>query len=73
MDMCQRASCGRYPPTFSLPGVQPECGVEAFSLRLLAETTSLLVNHEAVAEERNERLQSNVTFLSLVRKALLPQ
>ncbi|XP_077125183.1 serine/threonine-protein kinase ULK4 [Ranitomeya variabilis] len=44
-----------------------------FSLRLLAETTSLLVNHEAVAEERNERLQSNVTFLSLVRKALLPQ
>ncbi|XP_040288838.1 serine/threonine-protein kinase ULK4 isoform X2 [Bufo bufo] len=44
-----------------------------FSLRLLAETTSLLVNHEAVAEGRNAGLQSNTTFLSLVRKSLLPQ
>ncbi|KAM3929356.1 serine/threonine-protein kinase ULK4 [Leptodactylus fuscus] len=44
-----------------------------FSLRLLAETTSLLVNHEAVAEGRNEGLQSNITFLALVRKSLLPQ
>ncbi|KAM8967043.1 serine/threonine-protein kinase ULK4 [Pelodytes ibericus] len=44
-----------------------------FSLRLLAETTSLLVNHEAVAEGREKGLQSNGTFLSLVRNALLPQ
>ncbi|KAM4705110.1 serine/threonine-protein kinase ULK4 [Rhinophrynus dorsalis] len=44
-----------------------------FSLRLLAETTSLLVNHEAVAEGREKSLQSNSTFLSLVRNALLPQ
>ncbi|XP_063778472.1 serine/threonine-protein kinase ULK4 isoform X2 [Pseudophryne corroboree] len=44
-----------------------------FSLRLLAETTSLLVNHEAMAEGRKEVLQSNSTFLSLVRKSLLPQ
>ncbi|XP_072009526.1 serine/threonine-protein kinase ULK4 isoform X2 [Engystomops pustulosus] len=44
-----------------------------FSLRLLAETTSLLVSHEAVAEGRSEGLQSNATFLSLVRKSLLPQ
>ncbi|KAM5157000.1 serine/threonine-protein kinase ULK4 [Mantella aurantiaca] len=44
-----------------------------FSLRLLAETTSLLVNHEAVAEGRKEGLQSNSTFMSLVRNSLLPQ
>ncbi|XP_075068582.1 serine/threonine-protein kinase ULK4 isoform X2 [Mixophyes fleayi] len=44
-----------------------------FSLRLLAETTSLLVTHEAMAEGREEVLQSNSTFLSLVRKTLLPQ
>ncbi|XP_066440771.1 serine/threonine-protein kinase ULK4 [Eleutherodactylus coqui] len=44
-----------------------------FSLRLLAETTSLLVNHEAVADGRDEGIQSNITFLSLVRKSLLPQ
>ncbi|XP_075683199.1 serine/threonine-protein kinase ULK4 isoform X2 [Rhinoderma darwinii] len=44
-----------------------------FSLRLLAETTSLLVNHDAVDEGRTEGLQSNITFLSLVRKSLLPQ
>ncbi|XP_069815787.1 serine/threonine-protein kinase ULK4 [Dendropsophus ebraccatus] len=44
-----------------------------FSLRLLAETTSLLVNHEAVSEGRSEGLQSNIAFLSLVRKSLLPQ
>ncbi|CAN2389655.1 regulation of protein kinase C signaling [Pristimantis euphronides] len=44
-----------------------------FSLRLLAETTSLLVNHEAVAEGRNEGLQSSITLLSLVKKSLLPK
>ncbi|XP_073486514.1 serine/threonine-protein kinase ULK4-like [Aquarana catesbeiana] len=44
-----------------------------FSLRLLAETTSLLVNHETVAEGRKEGLQSNSTFMSLVRNSLLPQ
>ncbi|XP_075442811.1 serine/threonine-protein kinase ULK4 isoform X3 [Ascaphus truei] len=44
-----------------------------FSLRLLAETTSLLVNHEAVAEGREKSLKSNSTFLSLVRYSLLPQ
>ncbi|XP_053570318.1 serine/threonine-protein kinase ULK4 [Bombina bombina] len=40
-----------------------------FSLRLLAETTSLLVNHEAMAEGREKRLS---TFLSLVTHSLLP-
>ncbi|KAM4688360.1 serine/threonine-protein kinase ULK4 [Discoglossus pictus] len=44
-----------------------------FSLRLLAETTSLLVNHEAMAEGREKTLKSNSTFLSLVRDSLLPQ
>ncbi|XP_056376575.1 serine/threonine-protein kinase ULK4 isoform X4 [Hyla sarda] len=60
------------PPLVSLVSSQ---NVEwrLFSLRLLAETTSLLVNHEAVSGGRNEGLQSNTTFLSLVRKSLLPQ
>ncbi|KAM9308215.1 serine/threonine-protein kinase ULK4 [Gastrophryne carolinensis] len=44
-----------------------------FSLRLLAETTSLLVNHEAVVEGREEGLQLNNTFMSLVRNLLLPK
>ncbi|XP_068092417.1 serine/threonine-protein kinase ULK4 isoform X2 [Hyperolius riggenbachi] len=44
-----------------------------FSLRLLAETTSLLVNHEAMAEGREEGLHLNNTFLALVRNTLLPQ
>uniref|UniRef100_A0A8C5QAI5 Unc-51 like kinase 4 n=1 Tax=Leptobrachium leishanense TaxID=445787 RepID=A0A8C5QAI5_9ANUR len=44
-----------------------------FSLRLLSETTSLLVNHETVVEGRAKGLQSNSTFLSLVRNSLLPQ
>ncbi|CAH2283233.1 serine threonine- kinase ULK4 [Pelobates cultripes] len=43
-----------------------------FSLRLLAETTLLLVNHEAVAEGRVKVLQSNSAFMSLVRNSLLP-
>ncbi|XP_018123009.1 serine/threonine-protein kinase ULK4 isoform X2 [Xenopus laevis] len=44
-----------------------------FSLRLLAETTSLLVNHEDVGEGREKSLRSNSTFLCLVRDALLPK
>nr|DBA24863.1 TPA: hypothetical protein GDO54_012461 [Pyxicephalus adspersus] len=60
------------PPLVSLVSSQ---NVEwrLFSLRLLAETTSLLVNHEVVADGRKEGLQSNSTFMSLVRNILLPQ
>nr|XP_056713038.1 LOW QUALITY PROTEIN: serine/threonine-protein kinase ULK4 [Euleptes europaea] len=43
-----------------------------FSLRLLSETTSLLVSHEVVAEEK-ENLNSNNKLLSLIRDSLLPQ
>ncbi|XP_041423612.1 serine/threonine-protein kinase ULK4-like [Xenopus laevis] len=44
-----------------------------FSLRLLAETTSLLVNHEDVGERREKSLQSNRTFLTVARNSLLLQ
>ncbi|XP_068791773.1 serine/threonine-protein kinase ULK4 isoform X1 [Struthio camelus] len=44
-----------------------------FSLRLLSETTSLLVSHEVMAEEKEESLNSNSKLLSLIRDSLLPQ
>ncbi|NWR91577.1 ULK4 kinase, partial [Furnarius figulus] len=44
-----------------------------FSLRLLSETTSLLLSHEAVAEERGESLNFSSKLLSLIREMLLPQ
>ncbi|XP_036615382.1 serine/threonine-protein kinase ULK4 [Trichosurus vulpecula] len=44
-----------------------------FSLRLLSETTSLLVSHEVVAEEKEASLNSNTKLLSLIRDVLLPQ
>ncbi|KAM6375889.1 LOW QUALITY PROTEIN: serine/threonine-protein kinase ULK4 [Alca torda] len=44
-----------------------------FSLRLLSETTSLLLSHEVTAEEKGENLNSNSKLLSLIRDSLLPQ
>ncbi|XP_050793840.1 serine/threonine-protein kinase ULK4 isoform X1 [Gopherus flavomarginatus] len=44
-----------------------------FSLRLLSETTSLLVSHEVMAEEKEESLNSNNKLLYLIRDSLLPQ
>ncbi|XP_074918628.1 serine/threonine-protein kinase ULK4 [Chelonoidis abingdonii] len=44
-----------------------------FSLRLLSETTSLLVSHEVMAEEKGESLDSNNKLLCLIRDSLLPQ
>ncbi|KAM7072224.1 serine/threonine-protein kinase ULK4 isoform 1-T7 [Acridotheres tristis] len=44
-----------------------------FSLRLLSETTSLLLSHEVMAEEKGEILNSNNKLLSLIRDLLLPQ
>ncbi|XP_005519217.2 PREDICTED: serine/threonine-protein kinase ULK4 [Pseudopodoces humilis] len=44
-----------------------------FSLRLLSETTSLLLSHEVMAEEKVESLNSNNKLLSLIRDLLLPQ
>ncbi|XP_010132857.1 PREDICTED: serine/threonine-protein kinase ULK4 [Buceros rhinoceros silvestris] len=44
-----------------------------FSLRLLSETTSLLLSHEVMAEEKRESLDSNSKLLSLIRESLLPQ
>ncbi|KAM6338662.1 serine/threonine-protein kinase ULK4 [Podargus strigoides] len=44
-----------------------------FSLRLLSETTSLLLSHEVMAEEKGESLDSNSKLLSLLRDSLLPQ
>ncbi|XP_063263278.1 serine/threonine-protein kinase ULK4 isoform X2 [Prinia subflava] len=44
-----------------------------FSLQLLSETTSLLLSHEVVAEEKGESLDSNNKLLSLIRDLLLPQ
>uniref|UniRef100_A0A8C2SZ16 Unc-51 like kinase 4 n=1 Tax=Coturnix japonica TaxID=93934 RepID=A0A8C2SZ16_COTJA len=43
-----------------------------FSLRLLSETTSLLLNHKAMAEEKEESFNSNRKLLSLIRDSLLP-
>ncbi|XP_055563027.1 serine/threonine-protein kinase ULK4 isoform X1 [Falco cherrug] len=44
-----------------------------FSLRLLSETTSLLLSHEVMAEEKGESLNSNSKLLCLIRDSLLPQ
>ncbi|XP_030065229.1 serine/threonine-protein kinase ULK4 [Microcaecilia unicolor] len=44
-----------------------------FSLRLLAETMSLLLNHEILTGEKEENVDLNNKFLSLVRDSLLPQ
>ncbi|KAM7176700.1 serine/threonine-protein kinase ULK4 isoform 1-T2 [Macrochelys suwanniensis] len=44
-----------------------------FSLRLLSETTSLLVSHEVMAEDKEESLDSNNKLLCLIRDSLLPQ
>ncbi|KAK2517492.1 Ulk4 [Columba guinea] len=44
-----------------------------FSLRLLSETTSLLLSHEVMAEEKEESRHSNSKLLSLIRDSLLPQ
>ncbi|XP_074981777.1 serine/threonine-protein kinase ULK4 isoform X3 [Caretta caretta] len=60
------------PPLISLVHSQ---NVEwrLFSLRLLSETTSLLVSHEVMAEEKEESLDSNNKLLCLIRDSLLPQ
>ncbi|XP_042662253.1 serine/threonine-protein kinase ULK4 isoform X2 [Tyto alba] len=44
-----------------------------FSLRLLSETTSVLLSHEVMAGEKGESLNSNSKLLSLIRDSLLPQ
>ncbi|XP_026699377.1 serine/threonine-protein kinase ULK4 isoform X1 [Athene cunicularia] len=44
-----------------------------FSLRVLSETTSVLLSHKVMAEEKGESLNSNSKLLSLVRDSLLPQ
>nr|XP_033786342.1 serine/threonine-protein kinase ULK4 isoform X2 [Geotrypetes seraphini] len=44
-----------------------------FSLRVLAETTSLLLNHEIMAGDKEESVDLNSKFLSLIRDSLLPQ
>uniref|UniRef100_A0A663DV30 Unc-51 like kinase 4 n=1 Tax=Aquila chrysaetos chrysaetos TaxID=223781 RepID=A0A663DV30_AQUCH len=61
-----------FPPLVSLVHSQ---NVEwrLFSLRLLSETTSLLLNHEVMAEEKGESPDSNSKLLSLIRDSLLPQ
>ncbi|KAM6449701.1 serine/threonine-protein kinase ULK4 isoform 2-T4 [Liasis olivaceus] len=43
-----------------------------FSLRLLTESTSLLLSHKVIAEEK-ENLNSNNKLLCLIRNSLLPQ
>ncbi|XP_039192026.1 serine/threonine-protein kinase ULK4 isoform X1 [Crotalus tigris] len=43
-----------------------------FSLRLLTETTSLLLSHKVITEEK-ENLNSNNKLLCLIRNSLLPQ
>ncbi|XP_054046792.1 serine/threonine-protein kinase ULK4 isoform X5 [Rissa tridactyla] len=60
------------PPLVSLVDSQ---NVEwrLFSLRLLSETTSLLLSHEVMAEEKGESLDLNSKLLSLIRDSLLPQ
>ncbi|XP_066484015.1 serine/threonine-protein kinase ULK4 isoform X2 [Tiliqua scincoides] len=59
------------PPLVSLVSSQ---NVEwrLFSLRLLSETTSLLVSHEVMAEEK-ENLNSSNKLMSLIKDSLLPQ
>ncbi|XP_029445562.1 serine/threonine-protein kinase ULK4 [Rhinatrema bivittatum] len=44
-----------------------------FSLQLLAETTSLILNYEVMAGEKEESLNLNSKFLSLIRDSLLPR
>ncbi|XP_074754239.1 serine/threonine-protein kinase ULK4 isoform X6 [Athene noctua] len=44
-----------------------------FSLRVLSETTSVLLSHKVMAEEKGESLNSNTKLLSLIRDSLLPQ
>ncbi|XP_053830373.1 serine/threonine-protein kinase ULK4 isoform X2 [Vidua macroura] len=44
-----------------------------FSLRLLSETTSVLLSHKVMGEEKGESLNSNNKLLSLIRDLLLPQ
>ncbi|XP_064273204.1 serine/threonine-protein kinase ULK4 isoform X8 [Passer domesticus] len=60
------------PPLISLVHSQ---NVEwrLFSLRLLSETTSVLLSHEVMGEEKGESLNSNSKLLSLIRDLLLPQ
>ncbi|KFV65713.1 Serine/threonine-protein kinase ULK4, partial [Dryobates pubescens] len=41
--------------------------------RLLSETTSLLLSHEVMAEEKGESLELNNNLLCLIRDSLLPQ
>ncbi|XP_071285691.1 serine/threonine-protein kinase ULK4 isoform X3 [Agelaius tricolor] len=43
------------------------------SLRLLSETTSVLLSHEVMGEEKEASLNSNNKLLSLIRDLLLPQ
>nr|XP_034984718.1 serine/threonine-protein kinase ULK4 isoform X4 [Zootoca vivipara] len=59
------------PPLVSLVSSQ---NVEwrLFSLRLLSETTSLVVSHEVMAEEK-KNLNLNNKLLSLIKDSLLPQ
>ncbi|XP_064273164.1 serine/threonine-protein kinase ULK4 isoform X3 [Passer domesticus] len=59
------------PPLISLVHSQ---NVEwrLFSLRLLSETTSVLLSHEVMGEEKGESLNSNSKLLSLIRDLLLP-
>ncbi|XP_030121005.4 serine/threonine-protein kinase ULK4 isoform X2 [Taeniopygia guttata] len=44
-----------------------------FSLQLLSETTSVLLSHKVMGEEKGESLNSNNKLLSLIRDLLLPQ
>ncbi|XP_064410175.1 serine/threonine-protein kinase ULK4 [Latimeria chalumnae] len=44
-----------------------------FSLRLLSETTSLLVSHEVMAEDKEESHDLNKKLLFLIKESLLPQ
>ncbi|XP_056341462.1 serine/threonine-protein kinase ULK4 [Oenanthe melanoleuca] len=60
------------PPLVSLAHSQ-NVEWKLFSLRLLSETTSLLLSHKVMAEEKREGLNSNSKLLSLIRDSLLPQ
>uniref|UniRef100_A0A8C3MT99 Uncharacterized protein n=1 Tax=Geospiza parvula TaxID=87175 RepID=A0A8C3MT99_GEOPR len=60
------------PPLVSLVHSQNE-EWRLLSLRLLSETTSVLLSHEVMDEEKEESLNSNNKLLSLIRDLLLPQ
>ncbi|KAL9868964.1 serine/threonine-protein kinase ULK4 isoform 2-T3 [Geothlypis trichas] len=60
------------PPLVSLVHSQNE-EWRLLSLRLLSETTSVLLSHEVMGEEKEESLNSNNKLLSLIRDLLLPQ